>query len=128
VLKVSPRSRIVASRKAQDVPPRPPHVRSAERRDAGIAKLGVSDAALGTVASGVVTTTRLVILPGRFIGMSSFGLEGRAPIVAPIADDIVRAGRRSGDCADDDWEDSGATAWSWTFGATGVALEGPAVR
>ena len=87
----------------------------------------VSGAALGAVVSALPTTTRLVILPGRFVGISSFRLEVRTPIVAPRVDDAVRAGLRSGDCADDDWEDSEATADLLPFCATGVAFETPAV-
>jgi hypothetical protein len=71
--------------------------------------------------------TRLVILPGRFVGISSFGLERRTPTVAPDVDGAVRAGLRSGDCADDGWKDSEATAEESTFGATAVASEIPAV-
>src|SRR5271157_6025956 len=93
--------------------------------------LGASGAALDAVVSALPFTTRLVILPGRFVGISSFRLVGpkvpTAPTAAPGVDDTVRAGLRSGDCADDGWEDSEATGEVSTFCAPAVVLETPAV-
>jgi hypothetical protein len=85
---------------------------------------------MGAVFSALATAIRFVSLPGRFVGISSFGLEGRtvstAPTVARDVGDIVWAGRESEDCADDGCEDSEATGEVSISRATGVAFETPA--
>ena len=72
------------------------------------------------------TTTRLVTLPGRFIGISSFEVRPYGP---DHADGRARRVSRSepGACADDGWEDSEDTGEVSTSCVTAVLFEAPAV-